>query len=90
MHWSKQFVAVTNRKRNRFLKKNAEFANQYDETGATPLHYLRYAIQQGDTKWVSRFLQRFPGLRDSMDKNGKPFRAIAIESGNKEVIQLFQ
>lgn len=122
------------------LEKNASFVNQYDETGATPLHYatlnghqsiarmliekgahinsadkefgatptgwaieylrelggylgieledLRYAIQQGDTKWVSRFLQRFPDLREGTDKNGKSFREIAMESGNPEIINL--
>jgi ankyrin repeat protein len=124
------------------LEKNAALANQYDETGATPLHYatlnghqsivrmliergalvnsadkkfgatptgwaieylrelgghlgieleyLRYAIQQGDTKWVSRFLQRFPGLREANYKDGKSFRDIAMESGNPEIINLFE
>lgn len=123
------------------LEKNAELVNQYDEIGATPLHYaalyghqrivrmlvqqganvnradkefgatptgwaieylrelggylgieledLRYAIQQGDTKWVTRFLQRFPGLREGKDKNGNSFREIATDSGHEEIIQLF-
>ena len=53
------------------------------------LEDLRYAIQQGDTKWVARFLQRFPGLRNSNYKDGKSFREIAIESGHREIINLF-
>jgi ankyrin repeat protein len=123
------------------LEKNAEFVNQYDETGATPLHYatlnghqsivrmliekgalvnsadkefgatptgwaieylrelggylgieledLHYAIQQGDTKWVTRFLQRFPDLRKADYKDRKSFREIATESGHPEIIILF-
>lgn len=124
------------------LEKDQSLVNQYDDTGATPLHYatfyahqpivrlliekgaainsadtefgatptgwaieylrelgghlgieledLSYAIQQGDVKWTARFLQRFPALRNGHDKNGKPFRQLAHESGYKEIEKLFE
>ena len=43
-----------------------------------------YAIELGDTRWLARFLQRFPALREARDVNGKPFRQLAEESGNRE------
>ncbi|MGB7231913.1 MAG: ankyrin repeat domain-containing protein [Candidatus Acidiferrum sp.] len=49
-----------------------------------------YAIELGDARWVARFLRRFPRLRDGKDINGKPFRELAKESGNQEVMALFQ
>ncbi len=49
-----------------------------------------YAIETGDARWVARFLERFPGLRQATATNGKPFRQFAEESGNREVIALFQ
>ena len=123
------------------LEKNPAFINQFDDTGATPLHYaalhghrsivrmliekgadinladkefgatptgwaieylrelggylgieledLRHAIQQGDTKWVARFLQRFPSLRNTPYKDGSSFLEIALESGHPDIIKLF-
>jgi ankyrin repeat protein len=50
---------------------------------------LAYAIQMGDTRWVARFLQRFPSLREMSDTNGTPFRQLARSSGNKEIAKLF-
>jgi ankyrin repeat protein len=50
---------------------------------------LAYAIQMGDTRWVTRFLQRFPSLREMSDTNGTPFRELARSSGNKEIAKLF-
>jgi ankyrin repeat protein len=49
-----------------------------------------YAIENGDARWVARFLKRFPSLRQGRDINGKPFRELAEESGNREVIALFR
>jgi len=49
-----------------------------------------YAIELGDSRWVARFLKRFPALRQGRDINGKPFRALAQESGNREVMALFR
>jgi ankyrin repeat protein len=49
-----------------------------------------YAIEHGDTRWVARFLQRFPALRHAKDINGTPFRQLAKESGNPEIMSLFR
>ena len=48
-----------------------------------------YAIRLGDTRWVSRFLKRFPALRHARDTGGTPFRKLARESGNREIMALF-
>jgi len=50
---------------------------------------LAYAIQLGDVRWVKRFLERFPSLRQASDKNGRPFQLLARESGNREIAKLF-
>jgi ankyrin repeat protein len=50
---------------------------------------LAYAIQMSDTRWVARFLQRFPSLREISDSNGTPFRELARSSGNREIGKLF-
>jgi ankyrin repeat protein len=50
---------------------------------------LAYAIQLGDVRWVTRFLERFPALRQASDKNGRPFQQLARESGNREIERLF-
>jgi len=50
---------------------------------------LAYAIREGDTRWVARFLRRFPRLRHARDRDGKPFRDLARESGNTEIVALF-
>lgn len=57
---------------------------------AIELQDLAYAIELGDAKWVARFLERFPTLRQGRDINGKPFRQLAEESGNREVMALFR
>jgi len=49
-----------------------------------------YAIELGDAKWAARFLKRFPALRDAKDADGKPFRQLAEESGNREIADLFR
>ena len=51
---------------------------------------LAYAIELGDTRWVARFLERFPELRQGRAPNGMPFRQLAEESGNQEVLALFR
>ncbi len=50
---------------------------------------LAYAIETGDTRWVARFLQRFPSLRAMSDTNGTSFRELARSSGNTEIAKLF-
>jgi PhnB protein len=56
---------------------------------AIELKDLAYAIQLGDVRWVARFMERFPALRQASDKNGKPFQQLARESGNREIARLF-
>ena len=51
---------------------------------------LAHAIQRGDAEWVARFLRRFPALRTGHDTHGKPFKALAEESGHPEIVKLFQ
>jgi ankyrin repeat protein len=49
-----------------------------------------FALERGDAVWVSRFLARFPALRDAHDAQGRPFRQLAAASGNAEIVRLFQ
>ena len=56
---------------------------------AIELDDLAYAIQFGDSRWVARFLKRFPSLRQANDTNGTPLRRLARESGNPEILGLF-
>lgn len=53
------------------------------------LNDFAHAIRQGDVEWVNRFLGRFPALRDASDTQGKPFKQMAQESGNQEILELF-
>ena len=57
---------------------------------AIELKDLADAIRLGDTRWVARWLQRFPGLRGAVDTDGTPFRRLAAVSGYREIIQLFE
>src|ERR1700719_4023235 len=56
---------------------------------AIELDDLATPIQVGDTRWIARFLKRFPSLRQASDTNGTPFRQLARESGNREIAGLF-
>jgi hypothetical protein len=49
-----------------------------------------HAIRSGDVPWVLRFLDRFPRLRDGCDADGKPFRTLAVASGNVEIRRSFE
>jgi ankyrin repeat protein len=55
---------------------------------AIELNDLAYAIQQGDVRWVARFLARFPALRNASDTKGRPFQQLARESRNPEIARL--
>ncbi len=57
---------------------------------AYELQDFTYAIEKGDVPWAKRFLQRYPGLREANDKSGKPFKELAVRSGNPEIIALFR
>lgn len=50
---------------------------------------LAHAIGRGDVEWAHRFLRRFPALRTAHDTQGRPFKLLAQESGNPEVLGLF-
>ena len=49
-----------------------------------------HAIQLGDARWVTRFLERFPALRKASDTHGRPFHQLARETGNREIARLFE
>lgn len=51
---------------------------------------LAYAIQIGDARWVARFLKRFPSLRRASDTKGRSFQSLARESGNRDIVNLFE
>jgi hypothetical protein len=53
------------------------------------LEDLAYAIQTHDSKWVKRFLARFPALRHGMYQDGITLRHLAIESGDPQIAALF-
>ncbi len=56
---------------------------------AIELDDFAYAIRRCDVEWVKRFLKRFPGLRGASDPQGHPFKLLADESGNPEIVSLF-
>lgn len=56
---------------------------------AIELDDMAYAIRLGDTRWVTRFLKRFPALRQARDTAGTPFQKLARDSGNLEITALF-
>jgi len=53
------------------------------------LNDLAFAIERGDVEWVARFLKRFPGLRHASNRQGVPFKTLASQSGNSQIISLF-
>ncbi len=54
------------------------------------LNDFAHAIRRGDEEWVTRWLKRFPSLRDGRDADGKPFRQLAKESGNAAIAARFR
>jgi ankyrin repeat protein len=56
---------------------------------AIELDDLAYAIQTHDSKWVRRFLARFPAMREAIYKNRTTFRQLAIESADPKIAELF-
>jgi ankyrin repeat protein len=47
-----------------------------------------YAIERGHVEWVARFLKRFPALREATDPQGRPFKLLARQSANPEIMRL--
>ena len=56
---------------------------------AIELEDLAYAVQTHDSKWVRRFLDRFPAMRKGIYKNHITFRQLAIESADPKIAELF-
>ena len=56
---------------------------------AIELHDLAHAIRRGEVEWVTRFLHRFPALREASDTQGTPFKLLAGRSGNQAIAKLF-
>ena len=56
---------------------------------AIELDDTAFAIRRGDVVWATRFLNRFPGLREASDRHGNSFRLLADQSGNRELVSLF-
>lgn len=54
------------------------------------LQDVAFAIERGEVDWVRRFLERFPVLQKANNLDGKPLRLLADESGNPEIMKLFQ
>lgn len=54
------------------------------------LNDFAHAIRRGDEEWVTRWLKRFPSLRDGRDADGTPFRQLAKQSGNAAIADLFR
>jgi ankyrin repeat protein len=53
------------------------------------LNDLAHAIRRNDVEWVTRFLHRFPALREASDTHGTSFKLLAEQSGNQEIAKLF-
>jgi ankyrin repeat protein len=54
------------------------------------LRDFAYAIERGDLEWAARFLKRFPALREAKDTQGRAFKAQAEQSGNADILKLFE
>jgi|SRR5690242_17418826 len=50
---------------------------------------LAFAIANGESHWVARFLKRLPALRSARDANGIYFAELARESPNAEIRKMF-
>jgi hypothetical protein len=49
-----------------------------------------FAIRENDVRWVRRFLERLPALAQARDAQGKALAQYAAESGNDEMVRLFE
>jgi len=50
---------------------------------------LAFAIDRGDSYWVSRFLTRFPALRTARDANGTSLEQLGRECANLDIRKMF-
>lgn len=56
---------------------------------AIELEDFAWAIREGEVRWVRRWLDRFPLLRQAHDFRGTPFRKLAEDAGNEAIVKLF-
>lgn len=49
-----------------------------------------HAVRSGDVDWATRFLKRFPALRQAADHDGTPFKTLAAQTGNPAITRLFE
>lgn len=56
----------------------------------TDLDDFAFAMEQGDVKWVRRFLTRFPDLREQQDRKGRSFAEMGRASAVPEIRELFE
>ena len=54
------------------------------------LQDVAFAIERGDVEWVRRFIERCPRLKRASHSDGKTFKLLAAQSGNPEMVKLFQ
>jgi ankyrin repeat protein len=57
---------------------------------AIELDDFAYAIRRADVEWMTRFLRRFPSLREASEAHGNSFKVLADQSGNAEIMRLFE
>lgn len=50
---------------------------------------LIFAIERGDSHWVSRLLARFPALRTARDLNGTSLEQLGSECANPDIRKMF-
>lgn len=67
-----------------------EYLREMGGLFAIELGDFAYAIRRGNVEWVKRFLKRFPSLRRASDTHGNPFKRLADQSGNQEIVSLFE
>jgi hypothetical protein len=86
--------ADVNARDERFGATPAGWAIEYlREAGgllAMEIEDVLFAIRQQDVPWVRRFLSRLPTLARAQDAHGKPLAEHANESGNDEIVRLFE
>jgi ankyrin repeat protein len=67
-----------------------EYLREMDGFLGIELDDFAFAIRRGDVEWVKRFLKRFPSLLHGSDPQGNPFKLLASQTGNPEIIELFE
>jgi Ankyrin repeats (3 copies) len=57
---------------------------------AIEIEDVLFAIRENEVPWVRRFLTRLPSLARERDAHGKALTEYAAESGNDEIVRLFE